>query len=158
MSSSEQVKVDAATDEILIEALPEDQSAQGPVETITMTWEQRSRPRRKCTTSKGTTVSLALPRGTVLSNDALIYNSPTKTIQVKAQAEEVLIVSPANPMELCVIAHHLGNWHRSLQLNDDGTIVIEHDSPLAHWLDHEHIAYAKTQASYHPNLKGHSHD
>ena len=158
MSSSEQIQISAVADEILVETLPEDQKALGPIETISMTWEHRSRPRRKCTTSAGSTVALALPRGTVLANDALIYNSTAKTIQIKAEAEDVLVVSPANPMEMCIIAHHLGNWHRSLQLNDDGTIVIEHDSPLEKWLEHEHFAAVVTKASYHPNLKGHSHD
>jgi urease accessory protein len=144
--------------ELLIESLPEVQLPLGPVETVALTWEHRSRARRKCTTSNGTKIALALPRGTVLSDGMLIYNSVEKAIEIKAEAEDVLVVKPANAMEMCVLAHHLGNWHRSLQLNDDGSIVVEHDSPLTKWLDSQKISYERERNTYHPNLKGSAHD
>jgi urease accessory protein len=144
--------------EIVIERLPEMQTPIGPVETLTLTWEQRCRAHRKCVTEGGTKVALVLPRGTVLSDGVLLHNNSDKTIQVKAQSEDVLVVSPRDPMEMCVIAHHLGNWHRSLQLNDDGTIVVEYDSPLVKWLEMKKISCQKAQLSYHPNLKGAAHD
>ncbi|MDR3612903.1 MAG: urease accessory protein UreE [Candidatus Obscuribacterales bacterium] len=144
--------------EIVVEKLPDVQIPIGPVETLTLTWEQRCRAHRKCTTEKGTRIALVLPRGTVLSDGVLLHNHLDKTIQVKAQAEEVLVVTPKDAMEMCVIAHHLGNWHRSLQLNDDGTIVVEFDSPLAKWLEQKKISCTKASLSYHPNLKGAAHD
>jgi urease accessory protein len=144
--------------EIVIENLAPVQIPIGPVETLTLTWEQRCRARRKCTTDEGTKVALVLPRGTVLSDGVLLHNQSDKTIQVKAQAEDVLVVSPSDAMQMCVIAHHLGNWHRSLQLNDDGTIVVEYDSPLAKWLEQKKISCQKAHLSYHPNLKGAAHD
>jgi urease accessory protein len=145
-------------EEIVIEKLPDLQIPIGPVEMLTLTWEQRCRAHRKCVTDEGTKVTLVLPRGTVLSDGVLLHNQSDKTIQVRAQAEDVLVVSPSNAMQMCVIAHHLGNWHRSLQLNDDGTIVVEYDSPLAKWLDQKKISCEKAHLSYHPNLKGAAHD
>ena len=147
-----------STTSLLIEMLPTDQKAIGPVETIALTWEHRSRPRRKCATNKDTHLALALPRGTVLAPGMLIYNSKEKTIAVEALPEDVLVVKPANQMEMCVVSHHLGNWHRSLQLEADGSLVIEHDSPLTKWLDTQKIDYVRVQRAYHPNLKGAAHD
>lgn len=144
--------------EVIVDRLPEAQTPLGPIETLTLSWEQRCRAHRKCSTDEGTKVALVLPRGTVLSDGVLVYNTAEKTIRVRSQAEEVLVVRPKDAMQMCVIAHHLGNWHRSLQLNDDGTIVVEFDSPLAKWLEQKSIDCQKENLSYHPNLKGAAHD
>ena len=144
--------------DILIDSLPSEPTPLGPVETVSLTWEQRSRPRRRCVTSGGTEIALALGRGTVLADGTLIYNSASKTIQVKAATEDVVIVRPDSPLQMCIVSHHLGNWHRSLQLDDDSSLIIEVDDPIVHWLEHRGIKHEKAHRTYHPNLKGAAHD
>jgi urease accessory protein UreE len=143
---------------LLIEDLPTEKQPLGPIETVALTWEQRSRPRRKCVTNTGSELSLALPRGTVLSTEMLIFNTTEKSIKVVAAPEDVLILKPADQKEMCLIAHHLGNWHRSLQLNENGTLLVEPDSPLLKWLQHQNISHEKMCLPYHPNMKGAAHD
>jgi urease accessory protein len=143
---------------LLIEDLPTQEEPLGPVETVSLSWEQRSRPRRKFVTSTGQELALALPRGTVLSAGMLILNTIERAIKVIAEPEDVMVLRPANQKEMCLIAHHLGNWHRSLQLNDDGTLLVEQDSPLCTWLNHQNIGYEPTRLPYHPNLQGAGHD
>jgi urease accessory protein len=143
---------------ILIEELPTEKEALGPIETVSLTWDQRSRPRRKCITSSGTELALAFPRGTQLSADMLIFNTSGRTIKVIAEPEQVLILKPRDQTEMCLIAHHLGNWHRSLQLNSNGTLLVEPDSPLLKWLGHQNISHEEARLPYHPNMKGVAHD
>jgi urease accessory protein len=144
--------------DLLVDSLPEQGEALGQVETVSLTWEERSRPRRRCFTSAGKEIALALPRGTVLADNALLHNTEKRTIKVLAAAEDVLIIHPDSKLQMCVIAHHLGNWHRSLQLEDDGALVIEVDEPLVKWLQSRKIQFDKATRPYHPNLKGAAHD
>jgi urease accessory protein len=109
-------------------------------------------------TNTGYELALALPRGTVLSAGMLIFNTTERSIQIVAVPEDVLVLKPIDQKQMCLIAHHLGNWHRSLQLNGDGTLLIECDSPLLKWLDHQNINHEKMQLPYHPNMKGAAHD
>ncbi len=144
--------------DLLVDSLPSETELLGPLETVTLTWEQRSRPRRRCLTDKGTEVALALPRGTVLSHGTILHNSPVRTVAVKAADEDVILVQPNSKLEMCIIAHHLGNWHRSLQLEDDGSLVIEVDEPLTRWLQFKAIKFEPACRPFHPNLKGSAHD
>jgi urease accessory protein len=142
---------------IFIEELPVEQSALGPIEIVSLTWEQRSRARRKCVTSSNTTITIALPRGTVLTDGMLIFNTTERTIEVRAAKEELLLLKPSSRSELCSIAHHLGNWHRNLQMNEDDTLLVEPDSPLLKWLDHQHVEYERVEREYHPGMRGSAH-
>ncbi|HEY9680416.1 MAG TPA: urease accessory protein UreE [Oculatellaceae cyanobacterium] len=144
--------------DLLIDSLPEPGGALGPIETVSLTWEQRSRPRRRCFTDKGKEIALALPRGTVLNDGMLLHNTEKRTVKVVAAPEDVLVIYPDNKLQMCVIAHHLGNWHRSLQLEDDGALIIEVDEPLVKWLEFRKIQFERSTRPYHPNLKGASHD
>lgn len=158
MSELNNLETTRTLGDILVEILPALQKPLGRVETLTMTWEQRSRPRRRCTTDAGTVLALTLPRGTVLTDGLLILNNPIRTVIVKAEPEDVVVVKPADKLEMCTVAHHLGNWHRSFQLVDDGTMLIEPDAPLVSWLDAQKIKHSNERRPYHPNLKGNAHD
>jgi urease accessory protein len=143
---------------LLIEDLPTEERPLGPIETVALTFDQRSRPRRRCVTNTGREIALALPRGTMLIAGMLIFNSSDKSIKIVAEPEDVLVLKPADQKQMCLIAHHLGNWHRSLQLNNDGTLLVELDSPLLKWLQYQNINHEKMRLPYHPNMKGAAHD
>ena len=157
MSDQIKSRVSEVFVDLLIDSLPAESMPLGPLELVSLTWEQRSRPRRRCFTSEGTEIALALPRGSVLTDGMLVHNTVKRTIQVKAAPEAVLVVQPVSQLEMCIVAHHLGNWHRSLQLEADGSLVIEVDEPLVKWLEHRGISYKQEQRPFHPNLKGSAH-
>ncbi|WP_218081039.1 urease accessory protein UreE [Anthocerotibacter panamensis] len=143
---------------ILIDSLALDPVPQGPIEVLILPWDERCKPRQRRMTDRGTDVALALPRGTILKDGELLYNSPERTIRVQAQPEPVLVIHPSDPTQACLVAHHLGNWHRSLQVLDDKTLLAQADDPLAHWLEHMGIPYKRQACIYHPNLRGTVHD
>jgi urease accessory protein len=142
---------------ILVENLPEQRSASGPVEYVSMSWHDRCKPRLRVTTEKGTELALALPRGTVISDGTLLYDSPERSVCAKASAEDLIVVPAPSPRIAATVAHHLGNWHRSLQVMDDGSIATEEDAPYVEWLERVGIAYERRKAAYHPDCRGDAH-
>jgi urease accessory protein len=144
---------------ILVESLPSEQTPEGPKEHIQMDWHQRQKHRQKCTTDAGTEIALALPRGTVLCNGTMIYNTPERTILVRSAQQNVIVVRAESALQACKIAHHMGNWHRSMHVLEDMTILLEADGPLQSWLDQAGIKYAvEGRADFQPNLYAHAHD
>jgi urease accessory protein len=142
---------------ILIENLPEQRSASGPVEYVTLPWHDRCKPRMRCMTEQGTELALALPRGTVISDGMLLYDSPQRSVCARALEENLVVIPKPQPRIACVVAHHLGNWHRSLQVLDDGSIATEEDGPFIEWLDRAGIAYECRRMPYHPDCRGDAH-
>jgi len=138
---------------ILIETLPNQSKPKGPVELLRLDWDQRKKHRQRCKTESGTEVALALERGTVLIDGLVVYNADDRTIVVLAVPQAVIVVQPRSAYDACKISHHLGNWHRSVQLLDDGTLVIEDDGPLRHWLDQSQIEFVAEHRVYQPNLR-----
>lgn len=145
---------------ILIETLPPQTKPKGRVEHVSLPFHDRTKARIKTTTDAGTEIALALPRGTTLADGMLLYNSAERSIVMKAEPEEVLAVMPANQLDACTIAHHIGNWHRGLQVCESGEILIEFDTPIEEWLHQRNFKYKKVTRAYHPNLRtgtSHSH-
>ncbi len=143
---------------ILIESIPEQRAANGPVEYIELTWHERTKPRLRSKTTAGNDVALALPRGSVLHDGTLVYDTPERSIVVRANLEDVVLVEPADVREACKIAHHLGNWHRSLELCDGGVIATENDQPLEDWLKKSGFKYSLEKRAYSPDVRGDAHD
>jgi urease accessory protein len=143
---------------LIIEALASDTKPQGPVEVLSLIWEERCKPRQRFFTDKGTEVAFSFPRGTIFKDGDVIYNSPEKTIVIQAQEEAVLVIHPKDMNQLCMVAHHLGNWHRSGQLLANDILLAQADSPLEEWLKHRNIPYQIDQKPYHPNLRGTAHE
>ena len=147
-----------AMGDILIELLPAIQKPMGRLEILMMNWDQRSTPHRRCVTNSGTVVALALPRGTVLTDGMLILNNPSKSIMVKAEPQDVVVVNPINCVEMCLVAHYLGKWHRTFQVLDDNTLILEPESTVLNWLDNQGIQHTSEQRPYFPNVKGTTQD
>ena len=143
---------------ILINVLPDPQlGALGPVEYLELTWDERCKPHSRFTTSGGTEIAVALQRGSQLKDGLAVYNGVDRTIVIKAKHEPVLLIKPADNTHLCMVAHQLGNWHRSLQVKGDSILTLA-DGPFADWLSKQSIDFEHTQLPFEPNLRSHSHD
>jgi urease accessory protein len=143
---------------LILEFFAVDTKPQGPVEVLSLTWEERCKPRQRFFTDKGTEIAFSFPRGTVFRDGDVVYNSPERTIVIQAKEEAVLVIHPEDTNQLCMVAHHLGNWHRSGQLLPNDVLWTQADSPLEEWLRHRNIPYQVDQKPYHPNLRGTAHD
>ena len=126
-------------------------------ESLCLSWHARQRCRQRVHTDQGTEVCLALPRGTVLRDGDLLYQDLEQQIWVRAQSEDLLQITPRDRIQLAQIAHHLGNWHRSAQLLEDGTLLVQSDPPLQTWLRDKQIQNLLCRRPFDPNLSGQSH-
>jgi urease accessory protein len=142
---------------LVIETLPAQEAAKGPIEYIRLDWGERVKHRQKCRTEEGTELALALERGTVLADGDILYNTQELTVVVSALPQQLIIIRPKDVYEACRIAHQLGNWHRSVQLLEDGTILLEDDDPIRNWLQQQGFSFAFENRPYHPNVRVHAH-
>ncbi len=143
---------------ILIEALPKQALFEGATEYVLMTWEQRRKPRSKYKTNAGREINIALPRGTTLADGTLLHWENGRGILVKAQPESVYVIKPSNQHQACIAAHHIGNWHRSMQLTDAGELIVEADGPLGQWLEKSGIEHSAQQRVFQPHISVSGHD
>ncbi len=143
---------------MIINELAKTIEPQGPVELLHLTWHHRCRARARHQTDSGTEVAISLPRGTMLADGTVLHNSPERTIVVKASPENVLVIFPDNTRQSNTISHHLGNWHRSLELNEDGSLIAEADGPLEDWLKRTGIKYEAQKRPFQPDLRCAGHD
>lgn len=157
---------------IVVEALPEQQEQKQigceqkdaselngqAKDFVELNYHDRCRPRQIVSTAGGRELALALPRGTVLTDGVVLHRDQEVVVTVVAKPEQVVRIQPEDNRELCVVAHHLGNWHRSLEALTDGNVLTEVDAPLEDWLKKHGIAYSIETRAYQPNLKGNSHD
>ncbi len=128
------------------------------VEWVGLSWHERQRSRQRVHTDRGTELCLALPRGTVLRQGDLLYQDPERQIRVQAQPEALLQIHPQGMIQLAQIAHHLGNCHRSAQLLEDGSLVVQPDPPLLAWLRDRQIPTFPCERAFDPNLSGQAHE
>ena len=154
MNDPQNLETTRAMGDILIEILPAIQKPLGKVEILLMNWDQRSTPHRRCVTNSGTVVALALPKGTILTDGMLVLNNPTRSIMIKAEPQDIIVVSAKDPIEMCLVAHYLGKWHRQFQALEDGTIVLEPESTVLNWLVQKGIKHESEMRPYFPNVKG----
>lgn len=143
---------------LAVDAVIEQEEHLGPVEYLSLDWHDRKRNRYRCTTDSGTELTLQLPRGTVLLDGTVLYNSSERTIIVRAAEESVLAIKPRDALEACRVAHHAGNWHRSLEVSTDMSLFVEADEPFETWLKQSSLSYEKTRRAFHPNLRADAHD
>jgi urease accessory protein len=128
-----------------------------PTETVTLSWHERRRVRQRVVSDRGTELCLALPRGTVLADAQVLWQDEGRQIMVRSQPELLLKIAPASIAVSCQVAHHLGNWHRPLQVLPEGILLAEADAPLSDWLQQVGIPFEEICHPFHPNLVSHSH-
>jgi urease accessory protein len=118
---------------VLTKCLPP--NAEIPVNfSLYLTAEERTKTRQRLETADGQSVSLRLPRGTVLKDGDLLESETAETIiQIVAKPEPVLTVTATNPLDLLKAAYHLGNRHVPLEIKPS-YLRLSPDSVLASML------------------------
>lgn len=97
---------------------------------LPMTAEDRRRVRRRVDAGDGTVLELALPTGTTLGVGQVLHATEATAYVVAAADERVIVVRPRDLAEAARVGHLVGNLHRDLDVEDDGTLVALHDAPL----------------------------
>ena len=117
-------------DPIRIDALSTSDPGGRAIVPLPMTAHDRRRVRRRLEAGDGTVLELALATGTVLGVGQMLHASATTAYVVAAADEQVLVVRPRDLAEAARVGHLVGNLHRDLDVDDDGTLVALHDAPL----------------------------
>jgi len=105
------------------------QATSAEVDSITLTYADRSRSRLRVTTDKGSAAGLFLPRGTILNHGDLLRGEDGLIVRVYAASETVSRASTSDPLRLSRACYHLGNRHVALQIGPDHVCYL-HDHVL----------------------------
>jgi urease accessory protein len=98
-------------------------------ERLTLPFELRQKSRLVAKLDSGREIALSLPRGHVSRHGALLQTEEGFVVEVRAAAEELSVVSSADPTLLLRAAYHLGNRHVPLQIQP-GKLSYQHDHVL----------------------------
>jgi urease accessory protein len=117
-------------DLVRIDALPALDPGGRTVVPLPLSAHDRRRVRRRLDAGDGTVLELALPTGTELAIGQVLHATATAAYVVAAADEQVIVVRPRDRAEAARLGHLVGNLHRDLDVDDDGTLVALHDGPL----------------------------
>lgn len=115
---------------VRIDTLPRLEPGARAVVALPMTAHDRRRVRRRVVADDGTAFELALPTGTVLPVGQALHVTAERAYVIAAADEAVVVVRPRDLAEAARVGHLVGNLHRDLDVEDDGTLVALHDAPL----------------------------
>ncbi|MGK7911003.1 MAG: urease accessory protein UreE [Synechococcus sp.] len=127
------------------------------VECVWLDWHDRRKVRQRVCSDAGTELCLSLPRGTVLVDGQALLLESNRHIIVRAKSEPLLAISPSTLQDACRVAHHLGNWHRPIQIDPDGKLWVAKDRPIVEWLERSHIPFEELDSPFEPNSIANSH-
>jgi urease accessory protein len=125
---------------------------------LVLTWEQRRWVRGRFTTDKGRKIGLALPTGTTLAPDAILWVEQDWYLRVEGAAESVLEIFPADYAEAVKIAFEVGNRHFPLAMQGSKLLVPD-DKAMVRLMDRLSAAWERRLAVFNPiaNSQGHQH-
>ena len=125
---------------------------------LVLTWEQRRWLRGRFTTDKGRKIGLALPTGTTLAPNAILWIEAGWYLRVEAASEPVLEIFPANYEEAVKIAFAVGNRHFPLAIQGNSLLVPE-DKAMIRLVDRLGAKWEKSLAVFDPvgNTESHLH-
>jgi urease accessory protein len=126
---------------------------------LVLAWEQRRWLRGRFTTAKGRKIGIALPTGTTLAPNSILYVGPDWYLRIEAAAEPVLEVLPSGYMEAIKIAFEVGNRHFPLAMQES-KILVPDDTAMVRLMDRLGAPWERRQAVFNPigNTQGHAHE
>ena len=120
---------------------------------VELDWDLRQKSRIAATDSRGRTLNVFLPRGTVLRGGDVLVAEDGSLIRVAAAAQPVMVVTHCpghgTPFDLMRAAYHLGNRHVPLELQPD-RLLLEPDHVLADMLRRQHLSVIETVGAFEP--------
>jgi urease accessory protein len=125
---------------------------------LVLTWEQRRWVRGRFTTDKGRKIGLALPTGTTLPPETILWIEADWYLRVEAAAEPVLEIFPADRDEAIKIAFEVGNRHFPLAI-EGNTLQVPDDKAMIRLMDRLGAKWTRRQTVFNPigNTESHQH-
>jgi urease accessory protein len=116
---------------------------------LILPWEQRRWARGRFTTAKGRKIGIALPTGTMLAPEAILWIGPDWYLRMEAASESVLEVSPSDYKHAVMIAFEVGNRHFPLALRGNKFLVPD-DKAMIRLMDRLGAPWKRKQAVFDP--------
>ena len=125
---------------------------------LVLTWEQRRWVRGRFTTDKGRKIGLALPTGTTLPPNAILWIEPDWYLRIEAATESVLEILPSDQEEAIRIAFEVGNRHFPLAVQGN-TLQVPDDKAMIRLMDRLGAKWTRRQTVFNPigNTESHQH-
>ena len=121
--------------------------------SVELDWDVRQKSRFDATDSRGRTLGVFLPRGTVVRGGDVLVAEDGSLIRVLAAAQPVLKIthctSHGTAFDLLRAAYHLGNRHVPIELTPDH-LKIEPDHVLADLLRAMHLTVQAVEEAFEP--------
>ena len=122
-------------------------------DTVTLTYDGRFLRRKRLETDGGEPFVIDLEKTESLDQGDALELSDGRLIEVKAAAEEVLVITGANLQRL---AWHIGNRHTPCQIEAE-RLVIQNDPVIKHMLDHLGATIAEAVEPFTPEGGAYGH-
>lgn len=125
-------------------------------DALVLTAEERRWGRRRVTTRGGRCLALALPTGSVLVPDELLYVGRDWYVVIEAAEEPVLVTTPASRPEALRVAFEVGNRHFPLALAGERLLVPD-DPAMRQLLDRLGVSWERAFEQFDPLGSAHAH-
>jgi urease accessory protein len=142
----------------LIPPVNQDDLSTKEEDKLILTWEQRRWVRGRFTTINGRKLGVALPTGTTLAPDSVLWVGPDWYLRIEAATESVLEILPSGYEEAVKIAFEVGNRHFPLAMRENKLLVPD-DTAMVRLMDRLGVAWKRIQTVFDPigNAQPHQH-
>jgi urease accessory protein len=142
----------------LIPPVNQDDLSTKEEDKLILTWEQRRWVRGRFTTINGRKLGVALPTGTTLAPDSVLWVGPDWYLRIEAATESVLEILPSGYEEAVKIAFEVGNRHFPLAMRENKLLVPD-DTAMVRLMDRLGVAWIRIQTVFDPigNAQPHQH-
>ena len=93
-------------------------------------------------TDHGTELGISLPPNHALRDGDILHQEGKNLIVISVKADDVLVIRPADMMQMGVVAHMLGNRHLPAQFEED-TMIVQYDYLVERLLKEEKLNYTR---------------
>lgn len=130
------------------------------VDSLSLTFEQRSKARLKVVTDNGRDAGLFLERGKVLRDGDVLRSECGRLVAVRSRPEEVRTARCDDWLRFARACYHLGNRHAHLQIGELW-LRFQPDSVLEDMVRHLGLECVRETAPFEPESgaysSGHAH-
>jgi len=125
---------------------------------LVLAWEERRWARGRFTTANGRKISIALPTGSMLQPDAILWIADDWYLRIEAAAESVLEIFPADHNHAVKIAYEVGNRHFPLA-QCENKLLVPDDKAMTRLMERLGARWERTQRAFDPvgNTQLHQH-
>ena len=135
-------------DRLIPPATPDDLKAKEE-DKLVLAWEQRRWARGRFATAKGRKIGIALPTGSLLAPDTILWIGPDWYLKMEAAPESVIEIVPRDYAQAVQVAFEVGNRHFPLALRENKFLVPD-DKAMTRLMDRLGARWEQKQAVFDP--------